>query len=178
MIATIVLAATIQFMYSPDGITSGSGLRSLPSQGVSRTTGNTIVGLHGLSDIQRADCGWYRYAPVAKPDTNHYWRVTNYVFHATGIVQNVWSEYSPKPRAKNYCKADIIAKLSRMGFGETNKWQILKGAIEEAQMMDLWNAATYIPADEPAFIKAKPLVMDVLGMTEKELDDFLELCIY
>lgn len=168
-----IVLAVIQFMYSPDGVTQGSGLRSLPSQGVSRTTGRIVVGLHALTDDVRADCGWYRYTEVPRPDTNHYWRVTNYLFRAEGTVENIWSQYTPKPRAVNYCKADIISGLAELG-----KWEDLKAAIENADMMDLWNAATFIPADDPRFIVAKPLVMQILGMTEKQLDDFLKGCIY
>lgn len=172
------IALALQVIYSEDGINAGSSLRECPSQGVSKTTGKVIIGLHGVDDLTRMDCGWYRFLDLPKPDTNHYWRATNYVFTATGTCYKVWHEYHPKKKAINYCKADIITGLSRLGFGDTNKWEVLKAAIEQAGMMDLWNAATYIPSDDPRFLAAKPDIQQVLGMTEKELDDFLATCEY
>lgn len=178
MIASIILLA-LQVVYSADGINPGSAIRECPSQAVNLRTGDVVIGLHSLTDIQRMECGWYRYVPTQKPDTNHYWRATNYVFTATGTVSRVWEKYHPKPKPVNYCKADIIRELQKINDASSgDKWELLKAAMVEADLLDLWNAATYIPADDPAFIVAKPRIQEILGMTEKQLDDLLNDCIY
>lgn len=180
MIASIILAVVTQFMFSPDGVTQGSPLRSLPSQGVSRTTGKVVIGLHGLDDIARMDCGWYRYTPVAKPDTNHYWRVTNYVFSATGTVKNVWTEYTPPVKPERYSKLSIIEKLEQLNGGEgyETKWAEVKAEIERLGLLDKWNACTYIQGDDANFIAAKPRICQLLNMSVKQLDDLLAGCRY
>lgn len=178
MIVIAIAAASMalfadQFMFSRDGVKPGSGLRELPSQGVELKTGRVVVGLHALDDIQRMACGWYRYEANPKPDTNHYWRVTNYVFAATGTVRAVWAEYTPKARALRYSKLDILEKLAEMG-----KWTQVKAAMEASGYLDRWNACTYIAADNERFLAIKPAIAEILGVTEKQLDDMLKECIY
>lgn len=174
LIALAFAAATAeQFMFSRDGVKPGSSLRELPSQGVDLQTGRVIVGLHALDDMERMACGWYRYEANPKPDTNHYWRVTNYVFSATGTVSAVWSEYTPKARPLRYSKLDILEKLAEMG-----KWAQVKAAMEASGYMDRWNACTYIAADNERFLAIKPAIAQILGVTEKQLDEMLKECIY
>ena len=177
---TIVIAALAvfgaladQYMFSRDGITKGSGLRELPSQGVELATGRVVVGLHALDDLSRMACGWYRYEANPQPDTNHYWRVTNYVFSATGTVAAVWTQYTPKVRPLCYSKLDILEKLAEMG-----KWADVKAAMESSGYLDRWNACTYIAADNERFLAIKPAMAEILGVTEKQLDDMLEECVY
>lgn len=176
MIAFALAAAVLtadQYMFSRDGAKPGSGLRELPSQGVELTTGRVVVGLHALDDMRRMACGWYRYEANQKPDTNHYWRVTNYVFSATGTVRAVWAEYKPKVRPLRYSKLDILEKLAEMG-----KWAQVKAAMEASGYLDRWNACTYIAADNERFLAIKPAIAQILGVTEKQLDDMLQECIY
>lgn len=161
------------WMYSRDGINPGSKLRELPSAGVNLETRKIVVGLHALTDAERMACGWYRFAGNAKPDTNHYWRVTGYTFTATGTVYAVWSEYTPKARPLRYSKFAIIEALDAMG-----KWDAVKAAIEQAGFTDRWNACTYIEGGNPRFQEARPQIAAVLGMTIKELDEMLERCTY
>ena len=176
MIAFALAAAVLtadQYMFSRDGAKPGSGLRELPSQGVELATGRVVVGLHALDDMRRMACGWYRYEANAKPDTNHYWRVTNYVFSATGTVRAVWAEYKPKAKQLRYSKLDILEKLADMG-----KWSDVKAAMEASGYMDRWNACPYIAADNERFLAIKPAIARILGVTEKQLDDMLQECIY
>lgn len=170
---SFVTATAEQFMFSRDGVKPGSGLRELPSQGVDLQTGRVIVGLHALDDMARKACGWYRYEANAAPDTNHYWRVTNYVFSATGTVSAVWAEYTPKARPLRYSKLDILEKLAEMG-----KWAQVKAAMEASGYLDRWNACTYIAADNERFLAIKPAIAQILGVTEKQLDEMLKECIY
>lgn len=176
MIAFAMVAAVLaadQYMFSRDGAKPGSGLRELPSQGVELATGRVVVGLHALDDMRRMACGWYRYEANAKPDTNHYWRVADYVFSATGTVRAVWAEYKPKAKQLRYSKLDILEKLADMG-----KWSDVKAAMEASGYMDRWNACTYIAADNERFLAIKPAIARILGVTEKQLDDMLQECIY
>ena len=168
-----------QFMFSADGATPGSSLRDLLSQAVNLETHQVVIGLHALPNVERAKCGWYQLDYQQKPDTNHYWRATNYVFSATGTVRNVWTEYTPKPKAERYSKLSIIERLMQMNSGEgRNKWTEVKAKIEEMGLMDEWYACTYIQGDNPKFVAAKPVIAAFLGMTEKELDDWLSKCRY
>ena len=162
-----------QYMFSRDGVTRGSGLRELPAQGVELATGRVIVGLHALDDMGRVACGWYRYEANAKPDTNHYWRVTNYVFSATGTVSAVWAQYTPPARPLRYSKLEILEKLAEMG-----KWAQVKAAMEASGYLDRWNACTYIAADNERFLAMKPAIAEILGVTEKQLDEMLKECLY
>lgn len=169
-----------QFMFSSDGVTPGSSLRDLPSQAVNLETHAVVIGLHALPNSERVKCGWYQLDYQAKPDTNHYWRATNYVFNAEGTVRNVWTQFTPKPKAERYSKLSIIERLEQMnGSAEgRNKWTEVKAKIEEMGLMDKWNACTYIQGDDPNFVAAKPMISAFLGMTDKELDDWLSKCRY
>ena len=171
--ACAMLGAADQYMFSRDGVTKGSGLRELPSQGVDLKTGRVVVGLHALDDIGRMSCGWYRFEANARPDTNTYWRVTNYVFSATGTVRAVWAPYTPPARALRYSKLAILERLAEMG-----KWADVKAAMESSGYLDRWNACTYIAADNASFLAIKPAIAQVLGVSEKQLDEMLAECIY
>lgn len=169
-----------QFMFSADGVTSGSSLRDLPSQGVNLKTRQVVIGLHALPNSERVKCGWYQLDYQQKPDTNHYWKATNYVFQADGTVRNNWTEYTPKARPERYSKLSIIERLEQMNGSEEgrNKWTEVKAKIEDLGLMDKWNACTYIQGDDPNFVAAKPMIAAFLGMTEKQLDDWLSNCRY
>lgn len=168
-----------KFLFSADGVTQGCTPRELPSQGVSLTTHKVVVGLHALDDLARKDCGWYRLIETQKPDTNHYWRCTNYIFNANGTASKVWSEYTPPARPVQYSKYAIIEKLEQMpGTTAANKWIEVKAAIESQGYLDKWNACTYITGDNPVFVAAKPQIAALMGMTVKELDDLLATCKY
>lgn len=169
-----------QFMFSSDGVKRGSGLRECPSQAVDLKTGEVVVGLHSLTDSQRASCGWYRFVPVPKPDTNHYYRVKSYVFAPGGTVSQVWEQYTPKPRKLKYSKLSIIKKLESMNGtnGFSTKWEEVKASITATGYIDKWNACTYIAADDPDFLAIKPALASILQMTIKQLDDVLSSCQY
>ena len=153
-----------KFLFSADGQTQGCSPRELPSQGVSLTTHKVVVGLHALDDLARKDCGWYRIIETPKPDTNHYWRCTNYTFNANGTASKVWSEFTPPVRPA--------------GTTAANKWIEVKAAIEAQGYLDKWNACTYITGDNPVFVAAKPQIAALMGVTVKELDDLLATCKY
>lgn len=169
-----------KFMFSADGVTKGSSLRELPSQGVNLVTHQVVIGLHALPNSERVKCGWYQLDYQYKPDTNHYWKATNYVFRADGTVRNTWTEYRPLARPMKYSKLSIIERLEQMNGSEEgrNKWTEVKAKIEEAGLMDKWNACTYIQGNDPNFVAAKPMIAAFLGMTEKQLDDWLSSCVY
>lgn len=172
-------ANAMQVIYSHDGITSGSTIRECPSQGVSRSTGNVIVGLHALTDLQRMDCGWYRVVQTANPDTNHIWIATNYTFTAEGTASPIWVERKQKIRAAKYSKYAIIVRLESVeAEGGSNKWDVVKGVLEQSKLMDKWNSCTYISADDVNFIAIKSHIQATLGLTEKELAAWLENCKY
>lgn len=168
-----------QFMFSADGVTKGSGLRELPSQGVNLVTHQVVIGLHALPNSERVKCGWYQLDYQQKPDTNHYWKATNYVFQTDGTVRNTWTEYRPPARPMKYSKLSIIERLEQMNGSEgRNKWTEVKAKIEEMGLLDKWNACSYIQGNNPTFVAAKPMIADFLGMTEKQLDDWLSKCVY
>lgn len=168
-----------KFMFSADGVTKGSGLRELPSQGVNLVTHQVVIGLHALPNSERVKCGWYQLDYQQKPDTNHYWKATNYVFRADGTVRNTWTEYIPPARPMKYSKLSIIERLEQMNGSEgRNKWTEVKAKIEEMGLLDKWNACSYIQGNNPTFVAAKPMIADFLGMTEKQLDDWLSKCVY
>ncbi len=177
LFALLILAATAlmadSFLFSQDGVKQGSGLRELPSQGVNLKTGAVVVGLHALTDEQRMECGWYRWENNPRPDTNHYWRCTNYIFTATGTARSVWTQYTPRPRALKYSKLSILEKLAEMG-----KWADVKALLESEGYIDYWNACTYIAADNPRFLSMKPAIAAALGISEKQLDEILAGCLY
>lgn len=175
-----LLSLADQFMFSADGVTKGSGLRECPSQAVDLKTGEVVVGLHALTDAQRASCGWYRFVPVPKPDTNHYWRVKSYVFAPVGTVSQVWEQYTPPAKKLKYSKLSIIEKLEAMNGqnGFANKWEEVKAAITASGFIDKWNACTFIAADDPNFLAIKPALASILQMTDKQLDDVLSSCQY
>jgi len=162
-----------RYMFSPDGVKAGSGLRELPSQGVELSTGKVVIGLHALGDERRMACGWYRYVANPKPDTNHYYRVSGYSFTPTGTVEAVWAEYTPKARVAKYSKLKILEKLTEMG-----RWADVKAVLEANGYIDYWNACTYIEAGNERFVALKSALADVLVVTEKELDDLLATCLY
>ena len=169
-----------KFMFSADGVTKGSSLRELPSQGVNLVTHQVVIGLHALPNSERVKCGWYQLDYQQKPDTNHYWKATNYVFRADGTVRNTWTEYRPPARPMKYSKLSIIERLEQMNGSEEgrNKWTEVKAKLEEMGLLDKWNACTYIQGNDPNFVAAKPMISAFLGMTEKQLDDWLSKCVY
>lgn len=170
-----------QYMFSADGVTPGSSLRDLPCQAVNLETHQVVIGLHALPNYYRAKCGWYQLDFTVKPDTNHYWRVSDYVFNSTnGTVRNTWVEYTPPARPERYSKLSIIERLEQMNGSEEgrNKWTEVKAKIEEMGLWDKWNACTYIQGDDPNFCAAKPMIAAFLGMTDKQLDDWLAHCRY
>lgn len=169
-----------QYMFSSDGVTPGSSLRDLPSQAVNLETHAVVIGLHALPNSERVKCGWYQLDYQQIPDTNHYWKATNYVFRTDGTVRNNWTEYTPKARPERYSKLSIISRLEQMnGSAEgRNKWTEVKAKIEEMGLWDKWNACTYIQGDDPNFCAAKPMIAAFLGMTDKQLDDWLAHCRY
>lgn len=167
--AAAVVGAADKYMFSADCRTPGSGLRELPSQGVDLVTKRVVVGLHALGDADRARCGWYRYVELPKPSTNEYWQCTNYVFHAGGTVNPVWSKMPPPPRLDDFDKYEIVVNLG-------DKWPVLKAVIEKNDMMDRWNAVDYIRGDSDEYKAFRPLLPAILGMTDKEIDDLLDKC--
>lgn len=181
---TLALVASAElrdkFMFSADGVTKGSGIHELPSQGVNLVTHQVVIGLHALPNSERVKCGWYQLDYQQKPDTNHYWKATNYVFRADGTVRNTWTEYRPLARPMKYSKLSIIERLEQMNGSEEgrNKWTEVKAKLEEMGLLDKWNACTYIQGNDPNFVAAKPMIADFLGMTEKQLDDWLSKCVY
>lgn len=185
-IASIVVCALAfvcsadQFMFSIDGQTRGSSLRECPSQAVNLKTGEVVVGLHALTDVQRMECGWYRFVPVPKPDTNHYWKVSSYSFSVSGTVSQVWEQYTPPAKKLKYSKLSIIEKLEAMNGqnGFANKWEEVKAAITASGYIDKWNACTFIADDDPNFLAIKPALASILNMTDKQLDDVLATCQY
>lgn len=179
-----ILFSVLQVMFSRDGVVPGSGLRECPSAGVSLRTGNVVLGLHQVDDVRRMECGWYRYDAVPKPDDDHYWAVTGFVFRTegdlAGTVYPLWGERKPKVRETTYSKLSIIESLEKMNgsAGYATKWDELKAKIVELGLMDKWNACTYISATNATFIAAKPRMIEFLGMTEKQFDEWLEGCRY
>ena len=61
---------------------------------------------------------------------------------------------------------------------EMGKWAEVKAAMEASGYLDRWNACTYIAADNERFLAIKPAIAQILGVTEKQLDEMLKECIY
>jgi hypothetical protein len=63
IVFSLVLGARAeQYVFVRDGAVQ-SAPRELPSAGISRDTGETLLGLHARDDATRAACGWFRVVP-------------------------------------------------------------------------------------------------------------------
>lgn len=188
--ASLLLAAVVcgafaadKYIYSNDGSTVGSSPSALPTQGVSLSTGKVIVGLHALSDAERAACGWYRIADTTRPvaQSNEVWRVSGYSFNVptNGLCTAEWECSWRQLPPKRYSKLDIITTLKSVNCGDgANAWARVKAAIESADLMDEWNAATYLAEDNPLFVAVKAQAAAITGLSEAQIAALLDKCIW
>lgn len=172
-----------RFIFSRDAATAGSSPSALPTQGVNLASGRVVVGLHALSDAERADCGWYRIADTTRPvaQSNEVWRVSGYTFNAptNGLCTATWTCSWRQLPAKRYSKLDIITTLKSVNCGDgANAWARVKAAIESADLMDEWNAATYLAEDNPLFVAVKAQAAAITGLSEAQIAALLDKCIY
>lgn len=186
--ASLLLAAVVcgafaadKYVYSNDGSTVGSSPRELPTQGVSLSTGKVVVGLHALDDAARADCGWYRIVTTSHPEaqTNEYYAVTGYSF-TNCTAETVWTCKWRKVTPTKYSKLSIITALKTVNgsAGDANAWISVKKAIEAADLMDEWNACTYLSTDNALFTALKAQAGAITGMSETQVDELLKNCVY
>jgi hypothetical protein len=180
--AACVAAAVDKFLYSGDGgATIGSSPRELPTQGVSLSTGKVIVGLYSLDDAGRADCGWYRIVTTEHPaaQSNEYYVVSGYTF-TNYTAQTVWTCKWKKVAPVKYSKLAIITALKTLNGanGDANAWVSVRKAIEAADLMDEWNACTYLATDNALFIALKAQAVAITGMSEEQVEAVLKECIY
>ena len=170
-----------KFIYSNDGTTVGSSPRELPTQGVSLSTGKVVVGLLSLGDAERADCGWYRIVTTSHPEaqSNEYYTVTSYNF-TNYTAETVWTCKWHKVTPTKYSKLSIITALKTVNgsAGDANAWISVKKAIEAADLMDEWNACTYLSTDNALFAAIKAQASAITGMSESQIDELLKSCIY
>lgn len=175
--------ASERFVFSRDAVTAGSNPMPLPTQGVSLRDGRVIVGLHALSADYRTECGWYLYDPSRKPvaQSNEVWRVSGYDFDVrSGRAIARWDCAWRKVAAKRYSKLDIITTLKTVNGvpGDANAWVSVRRAIEAADLMDEWNACTYLAEDHPLFAALRAQAAQITGMSEAQIAALLERCIY
>lgn len=174
-------SAAGKFIYSNDGVTVGSSPRELPTQGVSRTTGKVVVGLLSLDDAARADCGWYRIVTTEHPaaQSNEYYTVTGYSF-TNYTAETVWTCKWRKVTPTKYSKLAIITALKTVNgaAGDANAWISVKKAIEAADLMDEWNACTYLSTDNALFTALKAQASAITGMSDAQIEELLKNCIY
>lgn len=179
--AALCASAADKFIYSNDGQTVGSSPRELPTQGVSLSTGKVVVGLLSLGDAERADCGWYRIVTTSHPEaqSNEYYTVTGYSF-TNYTAQTVWTCKWKKVTPTKYSKLSIITALKTVNgaAGDANAWISVKKAIEAADLMDEWNACTYLSTDNALFTAIKAQAGAITGMSEAQIDELLKNCIY
>ena len=170
--AALCASAADKFIYSNDG---------LPTQGVSRTTGKVVVGLLSLDDAARADCGWYRIVTTEHPaaQSNEYYTVTGYNF-TNYTAETVWTRRWRKVTPTKYSKLSIITALKTVNgaAGDANAWISVKKAIEAADLMDEWNACTYLSTDNALFTAIKAQAGAITGMSEAQIDELLKNCVY
>ena len=179
--AALCASAADKFIYSNDGQTVGSSPRELPTQGVSRTTGKVVVGLLSLDDAARADCGWYRIVTTSHPEaqSNEYYTVTGYAF-TNYTAQTVWTCKWREIEPVKYSKLAVITALKTLNGanGDANAWISVKKAIEAADLMDEWNACTYLSTDNALFVALKAQAVSITGMTEDQVEAVLKECVY
>jgi len=181
-LATLSTAfAADKFIYSGDGATVGSSPRELPTQGVSLTTGKVVVGLYSLDDAGRADCGWYRIVETPHPEaqSNEYYTVTGYTF-TNYTAQTNWACNWRPVEPVRYSKLAIITALKTLNGsnGDANAWISVKKAIEAADLMDEWNACTYLATDNALFAALKAQAAAITGMSEAQVEAVLRECVY
>lgn len=182
--ASVLISAAIaadSFIFSSDAHTVGSSPRELPTQGVSLTTGKVVVGLHALDDSGRADCGWYRIVTTPHPaaQSNEYYTVTGYNF-TNYTAETVWTCRWRKVTPTKYSKLAVITALKTLpgANGDANAWISVKKAIQAADLMDEWNACTYLATDNALFAALKAQAVTITGMTEAQVEAVLKECVY
>ena len=141
-----ILIAAALFIFSADGINAGSAPRELPSQGIDRETGQVVVGLHALTDAQRARCGWYRITPGTHPaaQSNEYWKVTGYAFGADGTATQQYGRGWRKVKVRTWTPLAI-----KRACGE--RWPAVKAALEAADIYEDFVMAQELREDDVAF---------------------------
>ena len=173
-----------RFIFTRDGATVGSSPSALPTQGANLKTGLVVVGLHALTDAERAECGWYRIADTTRPvaQSNEVWRVIGYTFAAptNGLCTAQWACTWRKVAPKRYSKLDVITALKTVNgaSGDANAWIGVKKAIQAADLMDEWNAATYLAEDNALFLAIKAQAAALTGLSEAQIAALLDKCIY
>lgn len=177
------LAATAadKFIYSGDGVSVGSSPRELPTQGLSLSTGKVVVGLLSLDDAGRADCGWYRIVQTEHPaaQSNEYYTVSGYAF-TNFTAETIWSCRWHAVEPVKYSKLAVITALKTLpgANGDANAWISVRKAIEAADLMDEWNACTYLATDNALFAALKAQAVTITGMTEAQVEAVLKECVY
>ena len=140
----IIIAAL--FLFSADGTTAGSSPRELPSQGLDRETGQVVVGLHALTDAQRARCGWYRIVPGTHPEaqSNEYWKVSGYAFDAGGLATEQYTRGWKRVKVRTWTPLAI-----KRACGD--KWATVKSALQGADIYEDFMIAQELREDDAAF---------------------------
>lgn len=179
---SIMVSEGFQVVFSKDGKTVGSSARECPTQGVDIGSGKVVVGLHAVTDLRRAACGWYRLIPTEVPTATNGVRyvVGGYEFLEDGTCKAVYRGVTVKPKSVRYSKLAIIRKLKAIPSedGSGTKWDELKAKLTEMGLLDEFISCSWIAGDDETFVAAKPKLAAFLGMEESDLESMLSECLY
>lgn len=146
--ALAALAAAAAYVYSGDGATAGSAPRELPSQAVRLGTSEVVVGMHSLTDAERARCGWYRVVPSAPPDallrSNEVWRASGWAFSPSGTCERTYSIAWRRVAPRTWTPLAI-----KRACGD--RWPAVRAALQAADIYEDFVMAQELRADDPAF---------------------------
>ena len=78
----------------------------------------------------------------------------------------------PKRKVFRYSKMRCIEELMRI-----DRWDVVKSWIEENGLMDLFLAAQEFSSDNQRFIEGKKVLVEMLGISRKDLENMLSRCI-
>jgi len=169
------------YVYSRDGVTKGSGERMLPSQGVKLSgESNTPTFLYGVSDAEKAECGWYKVVPfTGNLESNQYFSCTGYVFNAqNGTATRIGKINTRKNRVRitKYSKLKVYTAACQLGKWEAlNQW-MTDTTIQGVNIKTAWDNATYLTDKYPLFTAVVQAGKAACNMTDEELATFLKSC--
>jgi len=179
IISSVCLAAFANdmFVYSADAKTEGSGERECPAQGVNLATGAIVIGLNGLTDTERAACGWYRVTPYSGTiGTNEIFTCTGHVFRAEGTAERI-GRIREKPKTyTRYSKLKAYTGLCLRGKWNAAEDFMKSTTISNVNFKVAWDNAQYLADDSVLFTVGVEAAREAIGMTKEEMSAFLKEC--
>ena len=117
-------------------------------------------------EVLRAD-GWFPIVEVGEPSDSPF-----RVFHYTKVEDenggHIEESYTITPQTRTFSKFKLVMALMKR-----NLWTQVKAFIEEAGLMDLYQAAQSFDEDNDYFKQAKGTLQSMLGVSDETVEQIL-----